>query len=264
MRWCRPARLASSSLALFSCALSAYAAEAPFGAVSLGELRASRAAGVPAFEGAPVRGASLPKSELAAKAYPFARLSSKVYAGAGDESCPALERRRDEASGFDALACRDRESGRVVVVFRGTDELKDWVKTDILQPLVLPRQYKLGLEFAAEMKERYGDVAVTGHSLGGGIAQFAGSSLGLETWTFNPAGLGLDALRRLLSSSDSSRVTNLIVTGEPLATARYLVGPDFVRLRGETVHLMPAGGGVSGHGMSSVLAALERAAVKGD
>lgn len=236
------------------------AVEHPFGAVSLAELRAARAPGIPEPGGAPVRAPALPRREVAARAAPFARLASSVYDGTGGESCNVVEHRRDEASGFDALACRDEDTGRVVVAFRGTDELKDWFKADIPQPLVLPRQYELGLEFAREMSERHGDVAVTGHSLGGGIAQFAGASLGLETWTFNPAGLGLGALRRLLSGGDSSRVTNIVVTGEPLAAARFLVGPDFVRLRGETVHLLPAGGGVTGHGMSSVLASLEHAA----
>ncbi len=266
MRW-RPSPGRTLALALaLGAASPAGAKEAPFGAVSLGELRASPDAGVPDLQGAPLRAPEQGPSrvDVAAKAYPYALLSSKVYKGQGDEICPVIARRHDENSGFDALSCRDEGSDRVVVVFRGTDQVKDWVTADLVQPLTLPLQYKLGLDFAAEMKDRYGDVAVTGHSLGGGIAQYAGTRLGLETWTFNPAGLGLDALLRIslcgskgTCPADASRVTNVIVAGEPLEGARVLV--PLTRLSGASVHFPPAGGGVTGHGMGSVLASLESA-----
>lgn len=237
-----------------------------FPAVSLGELR-SRGGGMTDLEGAPLPSPKGPvdKAAVADQALPFAKLSANAYNGRAEGWCPLLERRNDPETGFDAYACREESTGRVIVAFRGTDGLKDWVKADIPQPLFLPRQYRQGLEFAREMKEAYGDVAVTGHSLGGGIAQFAAARLGLEAWTFNSAGLGLAAGLKIgacpegeACRPDASRITNVVVAGEPLAAARFFLGPDFVRLHGSVVHFLPAGGdGLTSHGITNVVAALE-------
>ncbi|TPW21922.1 MAG: putative lipase essential for disintegration of autophagic bodies inside the vacuole, partial [Elusimicrobia bacterium] len=242
------------------------AAGPSFPAVSVAELRAQGAASAE-LEGAPVagRGEASDRVAVANAAHPYAVLSANAYHDREEDWCPVIDRRRDPKTGFDAYACRETSAGRVIVVFRGTDELKDWVRADIPQPFFLPRQYKQGLEYARELQEAHGDVAVTGHSLGGGIAQYAASRLGLEAWTFNPAGLGLEATLRAMTCDpadgpcpDASRVTNVIVAGEPLAAVRYFIGPDFVRLRGATVHFLPAGGGgLTSHGMSNVLAALD-------
>ena len=238
----------------------------PLGSASIGELR-GQGAEMEDLEGAPVPGPreSLDKAEVAARAYPYARLSANAYDGGSEDWCAVIDRRRDEETGFDAYACREVSTGRVIVVFRGTDELKDWLKTDIPQPLFVPRQYRQGFEYAREMAGSHGDVALTGHSMGGGIAQYAASRLGLEAWTFNPAGLGLVTMLRAGSCDpgetcrgDASRITNVIVAGEPLAAARFFLGPDFVKLRGSVEHFLPAGGGgLTSHGMSNVLAALE-------
>ncbi|HAH05106.1 MAG TPA: hypothetical protein DCM05_01050 [Elusimicrobia bacterium] len=248
----------------------AHGQDALFAPVSFGELRA-RAAGMPDVEPAgvsaktPAQREPYDRAATLAKAAPYARLSENAYNGREEDWCHVLERRRDEKTGFDAYACRLSEDGRVVVAFRGTDELRDWLRADIPQPILLPKQYRQGLAFADEMKERHGDVVLTGHSLGGGIAQYAAMRLGLEAHTFNPAGLGLDALLRMgLCASagtcqpNPSRITNVIVTGEPLAATRFF-GPEFTRLYGSVVHLLPAGGGLTGHGMSSVQAALAAA-----
>lgn len=234
--------------------------------ISVADLR-SRGADMADLEGAqlPSPKEPLDRSVVADRAHPYAVLSANAYHDREEDWCPVLDRRRDPKTGFDAYACREASTGRVIVVFRGTDELKDWVRADIPQPIFLPSQYRQGLAYVSEMKDAHGDVAVTGHSLGGGIAQYAASRLGLEAWTFNPSGLGLDALFRIMScasegacSGDSSRVTNVIVAGEPLAAARFFIGPDFVKLRGSVVHFLPAGGGgLTSHGMSNVLAALD-------
>lgn len=249
--------------AVFSLAVPAGAEGLPLTSVSVTELR-SRGGELAAVEGVPVRREPLDRAVVADRAHPYAVLSANAYDGREEDWCPVLDRRRDPKTGFDAYACREQSEGRVIVVFRGTDELKDWLRADIPQPLFLPRHYRQGLEYAQEMKDAHGDVAVTGHSLGGGIAQYAASRLGLEAWTFNPAGLGLAATLKVMSCDpggdcpDASRVTNVIVAGEPLAAARFFIGPDFVRLRGATVHFFPAGGGgLTSHGMSSVLAALD-------
>lgn len=235
-----------------------------FAPVSVSELR-SRGGETGELEGGPVQKAPVDRRAVAESAYPYALLSADSYHGGVEGWCRPIEHRSDPETGFDAYACRVKATGRVIVAFRGTDELKDWVKTDIPQPLVLPRQYRQGYEYAKELKEAYGDVAVTGHSMGGGIAQYAAARLGLEAWTFNPAGLGLAAGLKMGScpageacKPDASRITNVVVAGEPLAAARFFLGPDFVRLHGSVVHFLPAGGGgLTSHGMSNVLAALE-------
>lgn len=240
-------------------------AEGPgFASASVGELR-SLGGEMAELQGkqVPVPKENLDKAAVASKAYPYALLSANAYNGRTEDWCAVLDRRRDPETGFDAYACQEQSTGRIIVVFRGTDEFKDWLRADIPQPLFLPRHYQQGLEYAQEMKARHGDVALTGHSLGGGIAQYAAVQLGLEAWTFNPAGLGLGALLKTSACAaagtcrpDASRITNIVVAGEPLAAARFFLGPDFVRLRGSVEHFLPAGGGLTSHGMSSVLAAL--------
>ena len=252
---------------LLGAAAAGSAQEPAFGAFSIDELR-SQAAAMKGVETAPPadRKGFSEHAITAATAYPYALLSSDAYSDRVEDWCELLERRQDERTGFSGYACRKHRDGRVVVAFRGTDEFKDWVKADIPQAVSLPEHYREGCGFAEDMKARYGDIVVTGHSLGGGIAQYAALKLGLEAWTFNPAGIGLGVEHQIMKCvsdgtcrPDSSRITNVIVAGEPLAAARFFVGPDFVRLRGSVVHFLPAGGGLSSHSMASVRAALEAA-----
>lgn len=64
----------------------------------------------------------------------------------------------------------DEVSKEAVLVFRGTEDLQDWLYGDLTS-----RQYKLALEHIRRFIEEFPDVPriATGHSLGGGLALFA-------------------------------------------------------------------------------------------
>jgi len=69
------------------------------------------------------------------------------------------------------------------------------LKTDAVQELGgIPPDYAQALIDAQTMKDRYGsNLVLTGHSLGGGEANFASEMLGIPAVTVNPAPLGVGA-----------------------------------------------------------------------
>lgn len=80
-----------------------------------------------------------------------------------------------------------------ILGFRGTTSWKNWV-TNISQYLVgVSLIYMLALGLAVKMKEKYGDrLLVVGHSLGGGLTQFAVAGLNdyhVKGLGYNSAGL---------------------------------------------------------------------------
>jgi len=98
--------------------------------------------------------------------------------------------------GFHASAYKNEYLHTIAVAFEGSDLT---TLTDILTNLhllkrdgdVAPAQYNMGLEFVREIKAKYPSwrIVVTGHSLGGGIAEYVASILHLPAYTFNAAGL---------------------------------------------------------------------------
>lgn len=99
------------------------------------------------------------------------------------------------ANGFYGVAFRNTETKDVVTAFRGTDQLgvDGWTDLQIGMANV-PNQYANAQEFYNSVKgkaSKLGDNAltVTGHSLGGGLAQLVGAVNGAEAWTFNAPGV---------------------------------------------------------------------------
>nr|WP_232371234.1 hypothetical protein [Desulfogranum marinum] len=99
--------------------------------------------------------------------------------------------------GLHAVAYRNVDSGKVAIVYEGTSSLLD-VVTDVSQPFFWkPRQFSLAQEFAEEIGRRYcdklqdckADITLTGHSLGGGLAQYVALKFGMKAYVFNSAGL---------------------------------------------------------------------------
>lgn len=94
-------------------------------------------------------------------------------------------------TGFDAALYQNQE-GEVFLAFRGTDGGVDW-QSNFNQGFgeELDRQYEQAIAVAERSKEVFGDdlKAITGHSLGGGLATTAGLSTGIPTYAYNGAGL---------------------------------------------------------------------------
>ncbi|HXG83461.1 MAG TPA: Mbeg1-like protein [Pyrinomonadaceae bacterium] len=124
----------------------------------------------------------------------------------------------DNKTGFRAIALRpqDASDNRVIVAFAGTRDGKDW-KNNIGQGLGLPtRQYTQAVQFADKWKATGGgNVILTGHSLGGGLASYASVKTGLRDTAVNSAPLALNHLG--LNPRVASRITQYYVPGEALS-----------------------------------------------
>jgi len=165
-------------------------------------------------------------TECAKKYGEYAELSKEVYAGSpivnewerikdySQEFCPTSKYGRALGFGRIREVCSDfvkiglhlsvyqnTKTKKYVIVIEGTQPTDvDDLLTDIVQltnVLDAPKQYKLAREYVEKLisdgvldKE----AIITGHSLGGGIAQYVAKSFGMDAYTFNPAGLSSSTL----------------------------------------------------------------------
>lgn len=127
------------------------------------------------------------------------------------------------------------EDGKRVIVFEGTGSLKDWI-ADFAQPFTVPAQYKAALEFTKKVIEgcsndpgcNKNDIVVTGHSLGGGLAQYVSMMVDadVKAYTFNPAGLW-GPTTKSIDTAKSKNVTNFYTEGYvDTPNGRKVVGAD--------------------------------------
>jgi hypothetical protein len=97
------------------------------------------------------------------------------------------------ASGFSAVAYRN-SNGEVAIAFRGTDSLKDMVTNGAFVSNGWRQQFSDAADFVNKVKLEMrdqgisGSPIVTGHSLGGGIAQVMGKMFGLNGAAFDAPG----------------------------------------------------------------------------
>ena len=142
---------------------------------------------------------------------------------------------KDAETGLEAKVYGKDEDGDgtidvYVLVFEGTtsdDNGTDWGDNLANGAGGVPKQYRQSLDIALRFREVYGeegDLVVTGHSLGGGLATFAGLGAGLETYTYNPSGLG-PGTRAFLDSAglvgrNQHLVKNYVQRGEVLDMLR--------------------------------------------
>ena len=97
---------------------------------------------------------------------------------------------RNEKNGFDAQAFSNKKN--IVIVYRGTDEVKDWTKNNLkMASALLPAQKVDATEFYNKIKKDFPsqNIILTGHSLGGSLAQIIGSETGDNTVTFGAYGV---------------------------------------------------------------------------
>lgn len=111
----------------------------------------------------------------------------------------------DARSGFAARIYADGD-GNYVLAFRGTDEGKDWVH-NVKQGLGFEdAQYKAADRLALKAYRAFGaDLAITGHSLGGGLATLGAAVSGAPAVTFNSSGLTDASIRRSQRDPDAVR-----------------------------------------------------------
>lgn len=139
------------------------------------------------------------------------------------------------------------EDGKRVIVFEGTGSKEDWA-ANLAQPFIIPAQYKEALKFTKEVIERCSndpgcnknDIVVTGHSLGGGLAQYVSMMIGadVKAYTFNPAGLW-GPTTESIDTAKARNITNFYTEG-------YVETPDGRRIVGADPVSNPAIGEVFG------------------
>ncbi len=130
-------------------------------------------------------------------------------------------------SGFHAATYRNINSDEIVVVFEGTNPISnlDW-GTNIRAFVGIPTfQHVFAFNYMAEVFDKYGpNITVTGHSLGGGIAQMVGSTLGLKTITFNAANVPLLSEIGNNNQIKDDRLVNIYLGSDPVNAAYSSLG----------------------------------------
>lgn len=108
----------------------------------------------------------------------------------------------DPGTGFRAAIYQDKHGDRVLA-FAGSNDLKDWLNNAEQGLGISAAQYNQAVALATEAKAAFGDsLAITGHSLGGGLASIASLATDSAGVTFNAAGLNDATLRRLVPEGD--------------------------------------------------------------
>lgn len=140
----------------------------------------------------------------------------------------------DQASGFDAAIYRNAQ-GHHVIAYRGTDSWGIGKGDDLLHNLrqglgMETAQYSRAVDLAMMAHKVFGEgnVAITGHSLGGGLASAAMLATGMPGVTFNAAGLSDDTIRQFGFSpnaardklADSGQIRRYVVDGDILTAAQ--------------------------------------------
>jgi len=131
-------------------------------------------------------------------------------------------------SGFRAGIYVDGE-GNHVLAFTGSNDVKDWTLANFRQGLGWEsEQYDEAVQLAQLASAAYGDgLAITGHSLGGGLAATAAMAVDGAAVTFNASGvhdrtiasLGLDPATARADAADG-QIRRYNVDGEALTQAQ--------------------------------------------
>ncbi len=142
--------------------------------------------------------------DVLGRSIPFARLADAVY----DFDNVIVDQwvlidTKDKSSGMQAAVYSNEETGELALVFRGTETcdfpcslresaefLRDAAADGMLTFGLVHGQFKDAVRYAQEVIDNLAQgrkIIVTGHSLGGGLAQGVGAAFGLETYAFNSA-----------------------------------------------------------------------------
>jgi len=159
----------------------------------------------------------------------YALLSQKIYDNATtvDDWQRIIDYKKNilglYTHGLHLSVYQNTKDQRIAIVIEGTSatDIEDII-TDVVQLTsspITPKEYTEAREFVQDLRDAnstFENAIITGHSLGGGIAQFIGYSFGMETHTFNPAGLSdttIDNAKKYYEEhnyTDTKKITNLI------------------------------------------------------
>ena len=152
------------------------------------------------------------------------------------------------------------KNGYYFLAFRGTNmtSIDDW-SANLSQGVGMePDQYKLALKLARHVVDVIGSdrLVICGHSLGGGLASYAGINVKVSTITFNAA--GLHNLNKGFLGNDawgsSKYVRAHYIKGEILTSAQKIMGPLAANALGKSYSYDGGQGNtIEKHGMNQFL-----------
>lgn len=125
-----------------------------------------------------------------------------------------LDIHKEPSNGLDAITFKNQNTGEVVVIFVGTQDMTDKLQDAQLVTAGTPSQYEAALNYLAEIQAQYNVACVGGNSLGGGLASYAGGTQGVSVVNLNPAPVPGN-----MGEVDSSNIFNYIVENDPLYNA---------------------------------------------
>lgn len=117
-----------------------------------------------------------------------------------------------DTTDFHATLYRNGKDGNLVIAFQGTAGSGD-LKDDTAHFIMTPDQYKEAKKFFDEVKAKFPNdkLTLTGHSLGGGLAQYVAALNDVPATTFNPAKLQITTMTDVLLNSPGkfNKITNI-------------------------------------------------------
>lgn len=173
---------------------------------------------------------------------------------------------QDQTSGFNASIFTDGD-GHYVLAFPGSDSTPDWLN-NLAQGQGLPAtQYAQAVQLATQVDRAFGkdgNLVITGHSLGGGLAGIASAQTGVAAVTFNAAGVHDDTMRMfgmnpeaVKQEAEDGQIRAYSMDGEFLSSLQDHRGLVFKLLMdgGSLASIVNPvlGGVVSGKALSSLL-----------
>lgn len=175
----------------------------------------------------------------------YAQLSAAVY---GDNPIPEGWEKLDvklpsfaKLVGFSGGVYKNTKTGNIVLAFAGTETssigefIPDAVTDVHITTGLVTQQQQIAIGYAEEVIQKYGsDIVVTGHSLGGNLAQTVAIHFGLNAVTFNSAAVGNTT--ELLGTKEYGFIRNYLMTGDiihPVSKIFGLTGKNY----GEDIYI---------------------------
>ena len=124
--------------------------------------------------------------------------------------------------GFKSALYREYVTGKYILAIAGTDDVNDWIENALQGLGQGSLQYTSAMQLADGVHENLGgNMIITGHSLGGGLASAGSVATGIHAYTFNAAGLRRETVQEL-DGIFAGSLNNYDNNAAALVTAYYL------------------------------------------